>query len=250
MNPSYIITNKEELKRLFEEAPLEIKTLIKGGDVKEATTTLGQQYKIPIGKFVALSNIIIYVLIGALDPKNVVTALIDLVELSETEATKLAQDLESSIFEKARVTTLGKSADGVMKLEYKGERTKDELRKELMDTTKQNSGLVKPQNIPAPVKKASVITPGSRSQLLEQLQVLGKIPNDEEIEERLAHIQEQIKSIKKVEDTNLLESNIALKSFMFGEKGKTAVTPVARVATYSVAPTHYNLDPYREMPEE
>lgn len=250
MNPTYIISDKNELKRLFDESPFEIKTMIKGGEVKNATTVLGQQYKLPIGKYVVLSNIITYVLIGALDPKNVVTAIVDLLGLSEDEATQLAQELESSIFERARVVTIGKSAEGVMKLEYKGERSKDELRKELMDTTKQNSGLVKPQNAQTPPKKTSVITPGSRSQLLEQLQVLGKIPNDAEIEERLAHIQEQIKSIKKVEDTNTLESNIALKSFMFGEKGKTAVAPVARVATYSVAPTRYNLDPYREVVEE
>ena len=37
---------------------------------------------------------------------------------------------------------------------------------------------------------------------------------------------------------------------MFGEKGKTTVTPVAKVATYSVAPTRYNLDPYRETAED
>jgi len=249
MNPSYIVSDKEELKRLFSESPAEIKNLIKGGEVKSATATLGQLYKLPIGKYIALSNIINSVLIGALDPKNVITAIIDLVELGETQATKLAQDMESSIFEKARVATLGKSADGVMKLEFKGERSKDELRKELMDTTKHDSGLLKPQSSPTP-KKPAPFTPGSRSQLLEQLQILGKIPNDEEIEERLKHIQEQIQSIKKIEDTNMLESNIALKSFMFGEKGKTAVTPVARMATYSVAPTRYNLDPYRELVEE
>jgi hypothetical protein len=245
-----MITNKEELKKLFEQAPLQIKTMIKGGELKEATTTIGQLYNLPVGKYLALSNIITFVLIGALDPKNIITALKDLTGLEEDAATRLANDLETSIFEKARVVTIGKSEDGVKTLEFKGERSKEELRKEILDTTKRESALLKPQSSPALTSKTSVITPGSRSQLLEQLQILGKIPNDEEIEERLSHIQEQIQSIKSKEDTTLLDSNIALKSFMFGEKGKEAVTPQARMATYSVAPTHYNLDPYRELVED
>lgn len=249
MNPSYIITNKEEVKKLFDQTPLEIKNLIKGGEMKDVTTTLGQKYKLPVGKYTPLSNIIGSVLIGALDPKNVVLAIKDLVEVSDEDAKNLAQDLEKSIFEKARMVTLGKSGDEVTKLEFKGERSPDELRKEIMDTTKAASALKIPQTSGIP-KKPSVITPGSRSQLLEQLQILGNIPKDEEIEERLKHIQEQISSIKKVEETNTLESNIALKSFMFGEQGKDTVPAVLKTATYSVAPTHYNLDPYREVSEE
>lgn len=249
MNESYIITNKEELKVLFEQSPSEIKILIKGGEVKKASITLGQLYKLPIGNYTALSNIITCILIGALEPKNVVLALKDLVELSEEDATKLAQDLEKSILEKARTLTLGKSADGVAVLEFKGEKSPDELRKEILDTTKRESALMKPQSTPTP-KKNSTVTPGSRSQLLEQLQILGAIPNDEEVEKRLSHIQEQISSIKKVEESNTLESNIALKSFMFGEQGTATAPAVLKTATYSVAPTRYNLDPYREISEE
>jgi hypothetical protein len=70
------------------------------------------------------------------------------------------------------------------------------------------------------------------------------------VEERLSHIQEQINSIKKKEDDNSLQSNIALKSFMFGEQGKETAPAIQKTATYSVAPTHYNLDPYREVPED
>lgn len=246
MNPSYISENRKEL---FEAASAEIKNLIKGGDVKSVTTTLGTKYKLPASDYTGLANIISYVLIGALDPKNVVLSLKDTLELPEEDAMKIAQELETSIFEKARMITLGKSGDEVTKLEFKGERTPEELRKELLDTTKRASALMTPQTSGIP-KKASVITPGSRSQLLEQLQILGKIPNDEEIEERLSHIQAQISSIKKVEESNTLESNIALKSFMFGEEGKTTAPAVQKTATYSVAPTHYNLDPYREVAEE
>lgn len=246
MSQSYLAENNKEL---FESAPAEIKNLIKGGEVNTIATTVGQKHKIPIGLFQRLANTISFVLIGAIQPENVVLALTDGFELSKEDATVVAQELEKSIFEKARMITLGKSGDEVTKLEFKGERTPEELRKELLDTTKRASALMTPQTSGIP-KKASVITPGSRSQLLEQLQILGKIPNDEEIEERLSHIQEQLSSIKKVEESNTLESNIALKSFMFGEEGKTTAPAVQKTATYSVAPTRYNLDPYREVPEE
>jgi hypothetical protein len=249
MNSSYITTDKEELKNLFDQIPDGVKTLIKGGDVKSESTVLGQKFNLAIGKYVMLSNIITSILIGALEPRNVIPALKEILEISQEDATKLAQDLESGILNKARNITLGKQDEPVAVLEFKGPKTQDELRKEIMDTTKRESALMKPQTSGIP-KKTSVITPGSRSQLLEQLQILSAIPNDSEVEARLNHIQEQINSIKKVEENNTLDSNIALKSFMFGEEGKSTVEATLKTATYSVAPTRYNLDPYREISEE
>ncbi|MCF7843982.1 hypothetical protein K9M47_03750 [Candidatus Gracilibacteria bacterium] len=246
MSTHYIAENRKEL---FEASSAEIKNLIKGGEVNSVATALAKAHNFPIGKYEPLANTISFVLIGALQPKDVVTALVDGFQLSEEEATAIAEELEKSIFEKARMITLGKSGDEVTKLEFKGERTPDELRKELMDTTKQASALKIPQTSGIP-KKTAVAAPGSRSQLMEQLQILGKIPNDEEIEERLKNIQKQISSIKKVEESNTLDSNIALKSFMFGEEGKETAPAVLKTATYSVAPTHYNLDPYREIAED
>lgn len=245
MSKPYLAENSKEL---FESASPGIKKLIKGGQVLSAATALGQQYKIPIGLYQRLANVVSFTLIGAIQPTNVVVALMDGLELSQEEATKLAQDLEKGIFAEARAVTLGKPVDEVTKLEFKGERSPDELRKEIMDTTKRESALVKPQGSGV-LKKGSTITPGSRSQLLEQLQILSTIPNDEEVETRLSHIQEQINSIKKTEADNTLESKIALKSFMFGEQGKETVPAVLKTSTYSVPPTRYNLDPYREVSE-
>ncbi len=246
MNPTYLAQNRKEL---FESSPEGIKKLIKGGELQKTATFLGEKHKLPIGMYGRLSNIISFVLVGALPTEYVVTALTDAISLTEEEATALAQDLETGIFEKARMITLGKEVKETTTLEFKGPRSPDELRKEIMDTTKRESALVIPQTSGIP-KKPTAVTPGSRSQLLEQLQILSSIPNDEEITDRLKKIQEQINSIKKVEEDNSLQSNIALKSFMFGDKGKETVPAIKKTATYSVAPTRYNLDPYREVPEE
>jgi hypothetical protein len=250
MNNSYLPSDKEKLKDLFNQSHPEIKALIKGGETKEVVTKLSDIYKIPAGKTIPLSNIIIYVLIGALQPDDVVRAIMDLVEVDEKTANLIAADLNKGIFQHARQIMLG-DKDEVVKLEFKGEKTPEELRKELMDTTKQQSGITTPQSSGEAPKKTTALPSGSRSALMEQLQILGNIPNDREIEDRLKTIQKQVAEIKKKEEEdNTLHSPVALKSFMFGEKGKELVAPKARPATYSVAPTQYNIDPYREVTEE
>lgn len=244
--PSYIASNLDEL---LDNAPDSTLELIASGEIEEATMTLAANYDIPVGNQQPLSDLISYILIGALQPSDAVKAIQEMVGVDNDTAIKIATDLEHSVLEHARVSLLNKNGEEVKTLEYQGQKTKEELRKEIMDTTKRESGINKDQS-GKPGKKTTVIAPGSRSQLLEQLQVIGSIPDDEEINERLKHIQEQISSIKKQEEDNTLHSNIALKSFMFGEKGKEAVTPTLRPATYSVAPNKYNVDPYREMAEE
>jgi hypothetical protein len=245
--PSYINDNIEEL---VSSAPPSVLAIIDSDEIPEAVVALSETYSIPVGAQEGLSDVITYTLLGALHPDDVVQALQDLVGVTYDQALDIATDLEFSIFEKARISLLKKDGE-VKTLEFQGERSKEELRKEIMDTTKRESGLNKSQAIQEPPKKkTSIIAPGSRTQLMEQLQVIGTIPNDEEISERLKHIREQIDAIKKQEEDNSLDSKIALKSFMFGDKGKEMVEPKLRPATYSVTPQEYNIDPYREVVEE
>lgn len=249
MNPSYIATN---LGELLDNAPPEVHAIIQSDEINTTTAILGKIYKLPVGSYLALSNIISLILIGALKPEDVVRALQDILKLSQEDSYKLAEDLEKSILQKARISVLGNTDSDVKTLIFEGERTPDELRKEILDTTKRESGLVKDQSVitsSPSTKKQVILTPGSRSQLLEQLQLLGKIPNDEEVETRLEHLKEQMIKLNKKEE-NTLDSNIALQEFMFGEKGKATAPAEAKSATYSKAPTKYNIDPYRETAEE
>ena len=71
--------------------------------------------------------------------------------------------------------------------------------------------------------------------------------NEERYVRRLNKIKEQIASIDSKGDTRALDSNIALQEFMFGEKGNTVAKAESKSATYSTAPTKYNVDPYREV---
>ncbi len=247
MYPSYIAENRGEL---FDQVSDYVQGLILDGELNQTTLVLAEKYKIPVGKYVPLSELISFILIGALQPDDVLQALEDMVGVDNATALHVAEDLEHSILEKARMSLFKKGdPTKVAKLEFQGTRSKEELRKEILDTTKRESALVKnPVAASAQgIKKTSVLNPGSRSQLMEQLQILSTIPDDEEIIARLAHIQEQINSIKKQEEDNSLKSNIALKSFMFGEKGQEVAETKTRPATYSIAPKEYNVDPYKEI---
>jgi hypothetical protein len=242
--PSYIATNPEEL---FEKASPLVQDIVTSGEISTTVESLSATYAITPENQIALSNIISFILIGAIDVDDVVQALQELVGVSGDTAIKIATDLEHGILEKAHISLLKKATGGIATLEFQGEKTNAELRKELLDTTKRESALTKSPLDPKAKKGITVIKPGSRSQLLEQLNVLGTIPNDEEIATRLSHIQEQIAALKKEEDDNSLDSRIALKSFMFGEKGKATADPTINKATFSVPPTRYNVDPYREV---
>lgn len=233
----------------MSKAPDDILDIIDSDETGEQIAILADTYKIIVGNQDALFKIVVYILIGALQPDDVVQALQDMVGVTPEDAIKIATDLEHTILEKARITLFKKDGE-VKTLEFQGERSKEELRKEIMDTTKRESGVAKNQGTPLPGKKATILVPGSRSQLLEQLQILSTIPNDEEISARLSHIQEQIGLLKKDEEDRSLDSKIALKSFMFGEKGKTVAEATINRATYSVPPTEYNVDPYREIADE
>ncbi|MDB5259925.1 MAG: hypothetical protein JWN37_156 [Candidatus Nomurabacteria bacterium] len=250
MNLSYIATNIDEL---INQASPEIQGMLSSGEINSVTATLGKIYKLPMTSYVPLSNIISFILIGALQPSDVMRALEEILKMSPDDARNLAGDLDKSILEKARISILGKGTNPEIKtLVFEGVRSPDELRKEILDNT--NREAVKPNN-PNPnpqAKKTTVLTPGSRSQLLEQLQLIGSIPKDEEVDARLNHIKEQINKIdaEKKEGENTLDNNVTLENYMFGDDGNKVVDAKLKSASYSKAPTKYNVDPYREVAEE
>jgi hypothetical protein len=257
-----------DVDSLLEDAPDDIKTILAGDDVNHATSVLGKIYKLPISSYVGLSNIITFILLGALKPEDAVRGIKDILDLDEDMAYKLAGDLDKTILEKARIKILGKAPTDMVTLTFQEGRTPNELREEILDTTKRGSVLPpeQPEKTPtqatkealalatqAPVaapqteSKSSVI-PGSRSALMEQLNMLGAIPDDDEVAERIKKIQEQISGIKG--NDRGLESPIALQEFMPKSEDAGAVSPEEKTATYSKAPTKYNVDPYREISEE
>lgn len=238
--PSYIAENVDEL---FEASPEDIKALLRSKEVDEATALLGKLYKLPINRFVRLENIISFILVGALKPEDAVRAIIDLLELTEEEALRLASDMEKTILEKARIQILGKSGEDMVTLSFSEGRSSQDLRGEILDTTKRDSVFAKQDEQKQAATKV-VAEPGSRSQLLEQLRILDDIPNDDEIADRLQKIQQQITGITQKEEVNTATSpSVPLPP----PEDVHVAEPDQKPATYSKAPTKYNVDPYREV---
>ena len=239
----------EQLRDAFAKAPPQIQKMITGKEVDDATMSIGFVYKIPINLHTHLKDIIILILLGLLLPGEVVSTLQKELHVDEATAYKMAVDLDKSILQSTRIKLMGEDyiQDGVKKIKVGDTSSKEELRSQILDQTKKESALVKSpiegQNTP---KKKTV--GGSRNQLIEQLQILQSITNSEEVEARLNHIKEQVASIDKKEEikrtlTKKAEENI-------NQVGDNIVAPHGMVATYSRAPTHYNIDPYREMAED
>ncbi|MEN9337959.1 MAG: hypothetical protein RIQ41_273 [Candidatus Parcubacteria bacterium] len=238
--PSYIAENVDEL---FESSPPDIKALLQSKEVDEATALLGKIYKLPINRFVRLENIISFILIGALKPEDVVRASMELLDLTEEEALRLAGDMEKSILEKARIKILGKGTEDMVTLSFKEGRSSQDLRGEILDTTKRDSVFAKGDEQERAASKV-VAEPGSRSQLLEQLRILDDIPNDDEIADRLQKIKQQITGITQQEDAR---EAAAVPEPLPRPEDVHVAEPDQKTATYSKAPTKYNVDPYREV---
>lgn len=262
MNPTYIQGDPYEL---LETASPFIKELFTDGVPDAKASEIGESLKLPVESYNALSNLISFVLVGAIAPENIHKALLELVGVTEEEAVLVEKALEASVLQKVREVTLGKTTekDAVATLTFKKEdastKKTAELRSEILDTTKRDQPKPKgevskdPKGPPSPAS-------GSRNQLMEQLQLLGTIPNDEEVESRLKKIQDQIANLKVKEETITITENgetkevttvtNKVKMYDFGENSGRTVQARVKTATYSAAPTHYNVDPYREVAEE
>jgi hypothetical protein len=238
---------QSKIQELFQNAPQEVQNLILGDEVNKASAVLGKLYSLPISKYLPLKNTITFLLLGIVEPQDAVKTLEKNLEIDEQTATKLAQDMDKTILQKARVALMGEQVGEVkvLKVGEDKEETKEELRKVILDTTKRESAIEKSPVSPGEKRPKKILVKGSHSELVEQLNLLGSIPDDEEIKTRLENIRSQIKVVAEEEPQKPIPKE--LENALSGG-GQKIVTPRAHVATYSVAPTSYNIDPYRETP--
>ena len=246
-----MVDTNEHLKNLYANANKEVQAYLLTDELDGAIAVFGKVYKLPVSVYLALKNTVTLILLGAIEPENAVDALQKNCGMSAGDAYSLAKDLDETVFQKVRLSVLGKDNSDIKKIKLEDDNaTKEELRKEILDTTKRPTEPKEGERENYVTIQKAILQPGSRSQLLEQLQVLDEIPNDEEISDRLNKIKEQIASIDTKGENRGLDSNIALKEFMFGDKGEVVADVESKPATYSKAPTTYNVDPYREVPAE
>jgi hypothetical protein len=240
---------QSKIHELFGQATPEVQKFLLSDEIDKSTAILGKLYSLPISKYIALKNVVTFILLGSIEPSDVVTSLQKSLEIDEDRAYKLATDLDKSILQKVRRVILGEEVGDVKVLKVSDkdkEANKDELRKVILDTTKRDSAIETTPVKPGDKRPKKILAQGSRSQLLEQLNILDSIPDDSEINARLSHIKSQIHDIEGKEVEVVVPISKELENALSGG-GKTVVTPTIHTATYSRAPTEYNIDPYREV---
>jgi hypothetical protein len=254
-------TTQKHLEELFRLANPQVQTYLASNDLDGAVAILGKLHKLPVGSYLPLKNTIMLILLGAIVPAKAVESIENNCRISTDDAYAIAQDLEETIFQKVRLSILGDTTTQVKQITLSDTVSEDDLRKEILDTThREPTAPVAPtektekeatsedqKTAPATTTPKTVLAAGTRSQLLEQLQVLETIPNDEEIEARLNHIKEQINTIEST-SKETTPTAVAVSLGLQEHAGET-VAAQAKTASYSKAPTEYNIDPYREVAE-
>ncbi len=231
--------NVSELQDYFANAEPEIKVFLASDELEKSVAVLGESHGLQISKYLALQNVVTLLLIGALKPEGAVDSLKEHLEITDSAAYLLAKDIDASILQKVRMSIFGKTEGEIKEIKLGNpDEKRESLRAQIAQEINKN---------PTPPEKddSRKVPTMSRNDLMEQLGLLEKIPNDEDVEKRMAIIKDQLEKIKKEEEVQEKEQE---KEILLKPK-EIVVTAEPKMAPYSEAPTHYNVDPYKETVE-
>jgi len=291
-----------QLNILLENASDAVRSVILDGHLDEEIVVIINTYHFTVDESVLLKNTVLMTLLGVVslsEFRNEITK--DFPTLDPTTLEALIKDIDTGIFERARIALFGEEyEDGqeMKKLSLGEKESDDVLREQIMANTDRESAIktsplellkkkiedqkkgikeddivslgdlvkkapaptiTKPEekpaeNIVATEPKASTPTgetvkeavkddaklPGSRSELLERLNVLQSIPNSEEVGERMQSIRAQIAKIEENKTSQEKQEDIDYARASLKEKRSVDTTKF---------PKSYVVDPYREMPD-
>ncbi len=281
-----------QLNTLLESSSDAVRSVILDGQLDEEVIVLINTYHLNVAESVSLKNTILMTLLGIIPTSEVKQDLARDLSLDEETLKKLIKDIDTGIFEKARIQLFGEEYEQgqeIKKLSLGEKESADALREQIMANTDRDSAIKtsplealkkktevkddkkvddivpltdlvkhgpttkqKDEEAKAPTKEelqaklaeakekdASPVLPGSRSELLERLNILQSIPNSEQVSERMRSIQDQIKHIE--EEKTSIERQADIDYAISSLKQKNA--------DKNIFPTSYNIDPYREIPD-
>lgn len=231
------------------DVPQEIIDYTKSQEFDATIRDLSTPHNLTVSQLLDIKTMVTEVLCGLQEPQGFITLLPKKLNLSTEASTALVHSIDDTIFSHARNITLGlpDTHKEVYTLTFGGE-NKEELRDQILSATAKDSAITTPQvTVPTPDIRPQILASGSRSDLLEQLHVLDTIPDDAEVEARLNHIREQVAKTEEPVSSSPTLTQDALYALRSGSND--AVVATEKPASYSKAPTEYNIDPYRELAE-
>lgn len=227
--------NQELITKLYTKAPESIRNFITSKELDDAIIDIALLNKVNISNYAPLKNAAILVLLGATEPNDVENALEKTMSLSHDAAHTLTQALNTTIFERARGIVLkGDTEVRAIKVAGSGEENKG-LRNTIIDATKTPS--INNPKATLGTQNAISSEPGSRTELMVQLELIGQIPKDEDVKDRLEKIRAQLQK------ANEGEVNTVSKPIDTTEQ----VSEEAPIKAHQYFPKEYAVDPYREL---
>lgn len=246
-------TQATVLQQKLKKISPSLRALIVGDALSSFVTALSKNNSLGKGEVTIIKNALLFTLLGDIEIENLYDVLISKLSLPEEKVKELLSSINNDFFtaqiRKVIKTDKEKNKDDKTENKEGDENattssTPTPSMKVLSVGNTGNSSGLRTQILEdgdthkkTEVKKELIKTPfskGSRDELLEKMDVLQAIPKSEEVADRLAKIQGQIKKIKDNEETLSKMDAITLEH------------DIANISKKVVARKEYDEDPYRE----
>lgn len=217
------------IQQMIAQAPKEVRDFIASKELDGMVKSVAEKNALNLKTYLPLKNVTILILVGAVEPSVVVQSIMKVLSLETSAAQKIANELNDTAFEQMR-TILGTARGGVRHIEVGNtQKSTDSLRSSLL--TPKPTAFVK-QELP----RATPQGPGSRIELMEQLALIGQVPRDADVLDRLTKIKDQLSQIEEERKKKDEEMEARVRHEKEKEGGPS--TNYKRI---------YTADPYREQ---
>lgn len=225
--------DKTLLAQAYNEAPPALQLYIKSKEFEKRIIELAVGLSLSVSTYLPLKNASVLIFLNIADANDLVSSLQRSLGVDEARAALVAKKIDEMVLEEIQKVLEEKAADTIKELKLSsGASEGGDLRVTML--AKKESQAVAPKKEEVKPQSRSET---SRTMLMDQLSLIGQIPKDEDVLQRLSKIKEQL---RRGEDQKAkLDEEIRLRS----EAEKIKSLEASKV---HVPRKVYDVDPYRE----
>ncbi len=227
--------DKPLIAKAYSEAPPALQAYLKSKDFEKRIIELASSLSLPVSSYLPLKNSSVLIFLGLADATDLVETLQRAFSIDEAHAALVAKKIDEMVLEEIQKVLEEKAADTIKELKLSsGASEGGDLRVTMLAKKEVPTG---------PAKKVEAVsTPKSRGEtsrtmLMDQLSLIGQIPKDEDVLQRLSKIREQLRHGE--DERAKMDEEIRLRV----ETEKIKSLEASKV---HVPRKVYDIDPYRE----
>jgi hypothetical protein len=268
-----------QLNTLLENSSDAVRSVILDGHIDESVLALSTTYHLNVDESVTLKNTVLLTLLGLIPTSEFKQDLAKDIHLDDETLSKLVKDVDTGIFEKARIKLFGEEYEEgheVKKLTLGNEESKDALREQILANTDRDSAIKT-----SPIKIDQSVIPKKEEESVPDLVPLDKLvkqgptppppPPEEEKKQTdedspvlpasRSELLERLNVLQSIPNSEEVEERVAKIKAQIEhiEEQKQAeekeadiqysLTSMKEKANRKLFPKTYSVDPYREIPE-